>query len=179
MYIPIILGTGRIGRLSERVAKFLVKELEKRGVKSEIIDVRDYLEKPFTVEEGEKIREYAKKVETSNALIIVAPEYNHSYPGELKILLDSIYDEYEKKPVAICSVTSGTFGGRVVVDMLKLLTLNLGMIPIKYSIVFNNVGENFDEDGNTRNRRFIDRVEKMLKELIWWAKTMSCGNKKF
>ncbi len=41
LFIPVILGTGRRGRLSEPVANFVFAELLKReGIESDLIDVR-------------------------------------------------------------------------------------------------------------------------------------------
>ncbi len=180
VYIPIILGTGRIGRKSMRAAKFLKRELEKRKITTEIIDVREY-SPCFTPEKPgpytDKLREYAEKVSKSDAIIIVAPEYNHSFPGELKVLLDSIYDEYYRKPVGICSVSSGVQGGRCVIDALRPIVVTLGMIPIKSSINFSNIEEDFDEDGNTRNERFYKRAERFINELLWLAKAISSARK--
>jgi len=182
LYIPIILGTGRVGRKSIRAARFLSKELEKRKILTEIIDVRDYAP-CFTPEtptpSTNKLKEYAEKISKSDAIVIVAPEYNHSFPGELKVLLDSIYDEYYRKPVGICSVSSGSQGGRCVIDALRPIVVTLGMIPIKSFINFNNIEENFDEDGNARNDRFYKRVERFLNELIWLAKAIDYANKNF
>ena len=42
MYIPIILGTAREGRQSEKVARFMLAETVNYGLESEIIDVREY-----------------------------------------------------------------------------------------------------------------------------------------
>lgn len=47
MYIPIILGTAREGRQSEKVANYVLSEVIKYGLGSEILDVRDYMLKPF------------------------------------------------------------------------------------------------------------------------------------
>lgn len=43
LYIPIILGTAREGRRSEKVAEYILSEVRNRtGIESEIVDVRDY-----------------------------------------------------------------------------------------------------------------------------------------
>ncbi|OYV07689.1 MAG: hypothetical protein CG444_214, partial [Methanosaeta sp. ASP1-2] len=39
MYIPIILGTAREGRQSEKAARFMLQKALEAGVESEIIDV--------------------------------------------------------------------------------------------------------------------------------------------
>jgi len=42
MYAPVMLGTAREGRQSEKAAKFMLQEATNAGLESEIIDVRDY-----------------------------------------------------------------------------------------------------------------------------------------
>ncbi len=42
MYIPVILGTARKGRQSEKAAQFMLQKAQEAGHDSEIIDVRDY-----------------------------------------------------------------------------------------------------------------------------------------
>jgi multimeric flavodoxin WrbA len=42
MYIPVILGTARLGRQSEKAALFMLQKAREADLESEIIDVRDY-----------------------------------------------------------------------------------------------------------------------------------------
>lgn len=42
MYVPVILGTAREGRQSEKVAKFMLGEVKKAGWETELLDVRDF-----------------------------------------------------------------------------------------------------------------------------------------
>ena len=90
IFIPVILGTTRQGRLSEHVARFVLGELEKReGVETELIDIREI--PVSTTDAGEAIKDprFSETVMRADGLIIVAPEYNHGYPGLLKHVLDS------------------------------------------------------------------------------------------
>ncbi|MGH9945331.1 MAG: NAD(P)H-dependent oxidoreductase, partial [Pyrinomonadaceae bacterium] len=42
LFIPVLLGTSRQGRMSEHVARFVHEEVRKRaGVETELIDVRE------------------------------------------------------------------------------------------------------------------------------------------
>lgn len=57
----------------------------------------------------------------ADGLVIVSPEYNHGYPGEMKLMLDQLYKEYNRKPVGICGVSSGALGGARMVEQLRLI----------------------------------------------------------
>ena len=164
--MPIILGTAREGRQSEKVAKFMLAEVLKTGAQSEIIDVRDYL---ITLTDNTKESEMAKnflaKISVADALIIVAPEYNHGYPGELKLMLDLLFKEYANKPVGFCGVSAGGLGGVRVVEQLRLVAIGLFMIPIRESLHFSFVQDLFDEAGVIKDQSYSKRVETFLSDL--------------
>jgi len=173
MYIPIILGTGREDRQSEKVADFILKEVEKRGLESEILDVRDYLtEVTDNTGESSQAKELAGKIEKADALIIVSPEYNHGYPGELKMMLDMLYEEYTAKPVGFCGVSAGGLGGARAVEQLRQVAIELHMIPIREALYFSGVQNLFDEEGQIKDDSYSKRVEVFLNELIWYAKKL-------
>ena len=112
LFIPVILGTPRQGRYSEHVAKFVTAELAKfPGVETKLVDVRD-LPLPVT-DAGEDIKDkaFSELCMRADGFVIVAPEYNHGYPGLLKHALDTNLKEYIHKAVGICGVSAGGFGG--------------------------------------------------------------------
>jgi len=112
LFIPVILGTGREGRRSGPAANFVFAEVQKRErVASELIDIRA-LPIHFTGPTDElKDPVFAEKMMRADALVLVAPEYNHGYPGLLKHVLDMNLEEYIHKAVGICGVSAGSFGG--------------------------------------------------------------------
>ena len=122
--IPVILGTGRLGRRSEAVAKLAVDELKERGVVTTLIDVADFgLTATATPGAGTSVDVYREIVAAADGIIIVAPEYNHGYPGELKLLLDADYAGYRLKPVGVISVSAGLLGGvRMFEQLIPVLT---------------------------------------------------------
>ncbi len=171
MNIPIILGTARIGRQSEKVANFMLKEVIKTGVESEIIDVRDYrIEATDNREELPQAKKLTEKINKADALIIVSPEYNHGYPGELKMMLDMVYKQYAHKPVGICGVSSGKLGGARMVEQLRLVSIQLQMIPIREALYFSNIKDLFDENSVIKDESYFKRVPIFLNELISYIK---------
>ena len=166
MHITIILGTGRIGRQSEKVANFMLQEVKKTGNGTELIDVRDYrIEVTDRTGESRHAKTFAEKIKKTDALIMVSPEYNHSYPGELKMMLDMLYDEYAGKPVGICGVSSGQFGGARMAEKLKLLCLELGMAPVRETVYFGNVQDLFDGNGKIKKQEYQERVKRLVEKL--------------
>ena len=161
-YIPIILGTARKGRRSKEVADFVLDEVT--DFQTEIIDVRDWA-KSATKRFPEDGKELQKKIEKADGFIIVSPEYNSGYPGELKILLDSFLDEYSGKPVGIIGVSAGSFGGIRMIEKLRPVLINLGMMPISSFVTFKNVADIFKkEEDLTKQKELVSGFfEKLLE----------------
>ena len=60
----------------------------------------------------------ADTMRRADGYIIVTPEYNHTYPGLLKHVLDLNYKEYLHKAVGVCGVSAGPFGGVRAIEAL-------------------------------------------------------------
>lgn len=176
IFIPLILGTTRQGRMSEHVAKFMFEEVSKReGVETELIDIRE-IPLPLTGA-GEDIKDakFSATVMRADALIIVSPEYNHGYPGLLKHVLDTNLKEYIHKAVGICGVSAGGFGGTRVIENLLPVMRELGLVTIFWDGNFSSVQNIFDASGKLLDQAYIKRIDKFLKELIWMAKVLRYG----
>src|SRR5205085_11521899 len=131
LFIPVLLGTPRQGRMSEHVARFVHGEVAKRtGVETELFDVRE-LPLP-TTDAGESIKDasFSAALARADALIIVAPEYNHGYPGLLKHALDTNLKEYIHKACGVCGVSAGGVGGTRGVDHPLPLLRELSRVTI-------------------------------------------------
>jgi NAD(P)H-dependent FMN reductase len=170
MYIPVILGTARAGRQSEKAAAFMLQKADEAGLESEIIDVRDYrLQATDNSKESPEAKKLAEKVLRADGLIIVSPEYNHGYPGELKMMLDMLFSEFAHKPVGICGVSSGPWGGVRMVEQLRLVCLAFHMVPTGEAVHFPKVQELFDDQGQLLGKPQHGQAKRLLRELIFYA----------
>ena len=176
LFIPVILGTARQGRRSEHAARFVLSETQKRAeVETELIDVRALPLRLDDAGEQIKIPAFSEQVKRADAIIIVVPEYNHSYPGLLKHALDTNLEEYIHKAVGICGVSAGPFGGSRVIESLLPVLRELGLVTIFTDVNFSTVGSVFADDGTLLDEKFIGRVGKFLDELIWMARVLRHG----
>ena len=183
LFIPIILGTNRDGRQSELVARWVMAEMEKRDdVETQLIDIRD-----FTLPEdgyGEYIKdqftEYKETIERADGIVIVSPEYNHSFSGKLKSVLDILYGEYNRKAVGIVSVSMGQWGGVRMTESIASVSLALGLVQIKESLQFTSVPNVFDEGGSMKEE-FVEGYEKrfngFFNSLVWMGASLRWGRK--
>lgn len=179
-YIPIILGSTRRGRRTPRAAYFIADRMKQtRRIKSEILDLVEY-EFPM-IEERLRFRddpppqvlEFSEKLSRADALVIVAPEYNNSYPGVLKNCLDYFKPEYRRKPVGIVTVSVADFGGVNCLAQLRLVTLAMSAFPIPASLPIANIEERLQEDGTPLDGSLNSRAETFLNELIWFTEAIT------
>lgn len=180
LYVPIILGTARAGRQSEKAAKFIFDEVEKFGLKTEILDVIDYrLEATDNTGQSPQAKKFSEKIKKADGLIIVSPEYNHGYPGELKMMLDMVWEEYAKRPVGICGVSAGGLGGSRAVEQIRQVAIELRLVPIREALYFSNVQDRFDETGQIKDKiHYEERIKNFLEELVFYAKILKLAREK-
>jgi NAD(P)H-dependent FMN reductase len=177
VFIPVIIGTSRQGRLTEPAANFVFGEVSKRSeIETELIDIRKI---PIRVDDaGEALKDsqFCATVQRADGLIIVAPEYNHSFPGLLKHVLDTNLKEYIHKAVGVCGVSAGPFGGaRMIQSMLPVLR-ELGLVAIFWDVYFGMAEKLFDPaTGKITDPAYIGRVKRLLDELVWMARALRYG----
>lgn len=163
VFIPLILGTARADRESEKVANFILDLLKKNdSVETELIDVRAWGQSATITDwmDEDKTKDWVVKAEAADGFIIVSPEYNHFFPGELKLFLDQTLKPYNRKPAGLAGVSNGPWGGARGVEHLRAYVTRLGMVAVHPAAYFPKVKEeNFDPEF----------VQPMLAETIWYA----------
>jgi len=177
--LVVIEGSARDHRESIKAARY-VENLARQLDNVEVI-FADPTEFAFPNDgnntEG-KDPHYTEIVTNADAFFIVTPEYNHSYPGTLKRMLDSEYKAYFRKPVALAGVSNGNWGGARVVESLLPVMRSLGLFPLQYTTYFPYVQDIFDENGQIKPEReaeFAKSVNGQLTELVWLARTLKWG----
>ena len=183
--IGIILSTTRETRFADRPAQWVLEIAKARGdADYEIVDLRDYpipffdaVGSPrFVPQTNEVALKWARKVSELDGYIFVTAEYNRSISGVLKNALDHIYDEPARKPAAF--VGYGAVGAARAVEQLRLMAVELSMVPMKAGVHINmepllgmlRGGKDFaDYD------YLAPTVTAMLDELAWYTRTLKAG----
>lgn len=173
--VQIILGSTREGRSSDKIAQVVQAiALQRNDVNSEIIDLRDYA-LPFlndatppamrTVITHPLVKRWSDKISQADAFIIVLPSYNSGYPGVLKNALDSLYKEWNNKPVGFVGYSGGPLGGADAIAQLQEVTRGLNMQPVLPTVHIPYAWKAFDEDGKLVTP-IDDLVNRMIDGLI-------------
>ncbi|CAK4661720.1 hypothetical protein AeMF1_016372 [Aphanomyces euteiches] len=185
--VSIVLGSVRAGRQGTRVAKYLETKFLAAGAKVNIIDPVEYnaplLAGRFDYLPDDKKPEAFKELQTkfaeSDALVLVTPEYNHSYSPVLANLLDYFwFKEYFGKVAAIATYSMSGFGGVRAAGPLHTLIVGLGLVTIPRELPFPAVHTLLNEDGTVNaeagksGELLEDGAVKFAGELIWFAEAL-------
>lgn len=121
----IISGTNRKGARTLQIAKLVQGIYKELGEQVEVLDLSTV---PLQFGEAqvyagphtEPLQKEIDKVNSSDGLIIICPEYNGSYSGALKYFIDhwSFPESFEHRPVCFVGL-GGMFGGLRPVEHLQ------------------------------------------------------------
>lgn len=174
-HILILSASVRIGRRSPRVALHLTQAIAAHG--GATCEIVDLAERDFPIfherlknlpDAPEALKDYATRIAKADGVIIVTPEYNGGYPASLKNAIDVLNDQWHRKPVAICTVSDGSFGGSQVITSLQFSLWKLRAWTVPALLPVPKVQEAFDEAGNAFSPEdWSRRTGRFLDELMW------------
>jgi NAD(P)H-dependent FMN reductase len=178
LHLALIIGSTREGRFGTTVAEWVLGHVRQRGGVS--VDVIDLAEVPLpTVQQAvpvvtgvypsPDVQAFARRIGAADGFVVVTPEYNHGYPASLKLAIDSVYVEWNAKPVAFVSY-GGLAGGSRAVEQLRQVFAELHATTIRETICLAMAHSLFGEDGRLLDPDGPDLAAKsLLDQLTWWA----------
>ncbi|MCL2804032.1 MAG: NAD(P)H-dependent oxidoreductase [Micrococcales bacterium] len=89
---------------------------------------------------------WAKQVGQASAFALVFPEYNHSFPGTLKLALDTLGPEWRGKPVGLVSYGGVSGGCRAAMALVPTLNF-LGLDVLVPQVILPFAPANVQADG--------------------------------
>jgi NAD(P)H-dependent FMN reductase len=181
LVIAVLAGTTRVQRESIKAARYIA-DFGRNLPNVEIILVDPTeLNLPGDGNDPEgKDPRYSEITARADAFFIVTPEYNHSFPGSLKRMLDSELANYNHKPVALAGVSNGGWGGVRAVESLVGAVRELGLVVLSWDVYFPRVQDIFEENGELKPEyitRYTTSLQKLYAELIWLANMLKEGRK--
>lgn len=181
MKIAIISSSVRVGRQSHRVALFFKNYIETNNIAT--VEILDLMEYQFPIFD-ERLRhqknpepktlDFAERIKASDGVIIVTPEYNGGYPPALKNVVDLLYDEWRRKPIAISTASDGAFGGSQVITSIQfsLWKIRAWTVPAMFPVP--KVQDVFDENGVPADKERVEkRAKTFIGELLWCMEASS------
>ena len=175
--IAVLLGSVRRDRAGTRAAKLVVRELEQRGHRVELVDPlelqlplldRMYKEHPKG-EAPETLERLADTYRNADGFLVVSGEYNHGIPPALKNLLDHFLEEYFWRPSGIVCYSAGGFGGVRAAMQLRMTLAELGMSSVPSILPIPRIAQSIDEDGMAIEPLVDRSANRFLDEFLWYA----------
>jgi NAD(P)H-dependent FMN reductase len=174
--IAVLAGTTRVQRESIKAAHYIADFASQLpGVEVIFVDPKDFNFPGDGNDPEGKDPRYSEIVARADAFFIVTPEYNHSFPGSLKRMLDSELALYNHKPVALAGASDGNWGGTRAVEALVPAIRETGLVVLSWDVYFPYVQKIFDENGQMHEEfqeRYETSLNKLFDELLWFARLL-------
>jgi len=168
--LVILTASLQPGRLGPIVTGWFADRARRRTDLS--VDVIDASAELPPVERSTAARTaVGRRLAAADAFVVVTPEYNHSFPGPLKHLIDQYTAEWRAKPVGFVSY-GGISGGLRAVEQLRLVFAELHAATIRNTVSFHRARERFDGDGNPKDPDSETAATALLEQLSWWARAL-------
>ena len=172
--VAVLAGTTRVQRESIKAARYIADFARRLdGVEVIFVDPMDFNFPGDGNDPEGKDPRYSEIVRKADAFFIVTPEYNHSFPGSLKRMLDSELELYNHKPVAFAGASNGNWGGVRAVEALLTAVRETGLVALSWDIYFPYVQRMFNEDGSIKEEhreRYEHNLGKIFGELLGFAR---------
>ncbi|MDQ2720934.1 MAG: NAD(P)H-dependent oxidoreductase [Bacteroidota bacterium] len=160
----IISGTNRVGSHTEKVAKEYQRILKEKNIEAPVfslVNVDVLHRSPEILKIEKEILIPTKK------FIFIIPEYNGSYPGVLKTLIDNsdIRSSWQYKKALLTGVATGRAGNLRgmdhLADCLHYLKMNVHYNKLPISVIDKLLDENSHLDKET-----LRLIEDQISEFI-------------
>lgn len=180
MKITIISSSTRRGRISHRIALALEKMMSSKDIQTSIIDLNEerlpIFEERYTEREDrpENWDNIMSKLQESDGLIFLTPEYNGTITSSLKNFIDVFAKGgFAKKPIGVATGSTGAMGGIRAAYQLQQIILSLGAFPHPRMLTVGKMNQVINPDGVIGDERtqstfenFVDLFADFTKRLM-------------
>jgi NAD(P)H-dependent FMN reductase len=165
--IAVLIGSARQGRVADRVMKWLMPELRRYpDFAYHVLDAREF----DTSDRADPT--YETVIRNADGVIVVTPEYNHSFPAALKAMIDALGEPWHRKPVAFVSY-GGISGGLRAVEQLRLVFAELSMVTVRETVSISNPWSTLGSDGTPANSDYLNAaLVRLMGSLLWWTRAL-------
>lgn len=143
-------------------------------------EIMDYSDVPLMNQDieypaPESVRRVRELIKSADGVWIFTPEYNHSYPGVLKNLIDWLSRPISKeerqvlsrKPIAISGVSPGMGGTQIAQDLLVMLLSMLNAnVMNSPRLTIPNIGQQADAQGKLNLTTSLPYLEKQATAFL-------------
>lgn len=170
--ITIIAATNRPNSNTLKIAKYYQAQLKIKGYEVGIFSLEDLpadiLNTDMFGKRSPAFQKIQNLISETDKFIFVMPEYNGSYPGVLKVMIDaadfpgSFYD----KKAALVGLSSGKYGNIRGVDHFTGVChyIHLNVLPLRIHIP--NIKQELDENGSLFQEDTVKFTNEQIDKFI-------------
>lgn len=154
--IMVINGTTRENNISQIFSKYYYEELTKKCIGTTLI----YPDADPKVVENH--------LQYCNKVIFVIPEYNGSFPGQLKLLIDTMnMKSFNDKKIMFTGISAGRNGNVRGVDHLTDVMLYLKAIPFHDRIYLSQINDHlFITYDHNITKQICDNTKELMNKQL-------------
>jgi len=161
----IISATNRIGSHTEKVANQYQKKLKEKNIDSKLFSLENLnvLEKNSDFFEAEN-----EFLIPAQKFIFIMPEYNGTFPGVLKAMIDisDIKKSWWYKKALLVGVSTGRAGNLRGMDQITSVLNYMKMIVYPDKLPISIIDKVMDKDGTITNKNTLQAIDQQLNEFI-------------
>ena len=179
--LGVVVASVREGRIGAPIADWFMERARQHGrFDLELVDLKA-IDLPMLSEPNhprlqkytqESTRRWSATVAALDAFVFVTPEYNFSSPPALVNALDTLYVEWNYKPVGFVSY-GGVSGGLRSVQMTKAMVTTFKMVPIVEAVSIAFAAKEVQSGRFPGNDKADGSAAAMLDELVRWTDALS------
>lgn len=171
--VTIISSTNRPGSHTLKLAAHYQQKLSEKGVEAGIFSLSDLpanvIQTDLYGKRSPEFEPIQDLINRTDKFIFIIPEYNGSFPGVLKVLMDacdfpaSFYD----KKAALVGLSSGKYGNIRGIDHFTGVChyMHLNIMSLKIHIA--SINKEMDKEGNLLNADTLkftnEQIDKFIK----------------
>lgn len=181
--LAVIIGSVREGRFGPVVANWFTERAERHG--GFTVDLIDLADTPLPLElprlppalepnmaRPAEMADLTRRIAAADAIVVVTPDYNRSFPASLKAAIDWHYTEWEAKAIGFVGYSGGS-GGLLAIEQLRQVFGELHAHTVRDYVTFPRYYELFDLDGVLKDPDGPNRAAKVLLDrLLWWGSVL-------
>lgn len=180
MKILAFVGSLRKDSLNKKLLQNAIKVAPKE-MEIETFDLKDIpLYNKEIQDQGfpEPVASLREKIKNADGVLIVTPEYNHSFSGVIKNAIDWISrppeQPFNEKPVAIMGASDGGFGTvRAQVHLRAVFPTLNAFVMNKPQLHLANADKKFDSEENLTDEGDMEKLKKFMQAFSNWIKKLS------
>ncbi len=163
--ITIIAGTNRKDSYTKKTALAYQRFLTALNIENNLLSLDEH---DLSVRDESFLKVENELLKTASRFIFILPEYNGSYPGVLKMMIDNsdVPNVWWHKKVLLTGVSSGRAGNLRGMEHLTGSLLHMKMIVHPNRLPLSIVNTLMDEDGIFTDAAAISAIKNQIGEFL-------------